>query len=271
MVYDLFYIFDELDLLEIRLNMYDKLVDKFVIIDATTTFAGVPHKPILPDHKERFAKWWDKIIFYVVDADDFPKDKELYKMTLKNSNIGWGQRYWIREFYIKESAKKALVGLDDEDIVFLNDIDEFWNPEKFKELTDFSKSDLIRPKQKAIYYYLNNRCDEENGWSGTIVCKYKTLKDGCLNDIRTRSKTKFIEIEDGGWHFGFLVGLDGHNFKNKMMDRPHPAYKHWVGTFEDRVKNNIDYRGRNYKYWIDNENLPKYILDNKEKWKKLFK
>ena len=102
-----------------------------------------------------------------------------------------------------------------------------------------------------------------------MVCKYKDIKYKCLNDIRTRSKTQCQEIENGGWHFGFIVGLDGK--RNKMIDRPHPEYTQWLEGLEDAIKNNRDYRNRGYTYWIDNENLPKYLLDNKEKWKAQFR
>ena len=259
MVVDLICFFEELDLLEIRLNTYDKLVDKFILIDANQTFAGDPHTPLHPEQMERFAKWKDKMEYYVVE--DYPNDKELMAITLKNSNIGAGEHYWVREFYIKESAKKALTRLNDEDIVFVSDIDEFWRPELFNELTDFTKGEFIRPKQQAVYYYFNNFCSEVNGWTGTVVCQYKSIKDRCLNDIRTRSKTKCYEVDKGGWHFGFIVGLDG-KF-NKMQNRPHPEYTQWLSNFEKSVKEGKDYRGRGYIYW-KGEDLPDYI--KQEKW-----
>ena len=265
-IIDLCYFFDELDLLEIRLNVLDKFVDKFILIDATTSYGGVPHTPLHPERMERFAKWKDKLEYYVVD--DFPNDKDLLELTMKNSNIGAGEHYWVREFYIKESAKKALTHLQDEDIVFINDLDEFWNPDVFDKLTDFTDFDYIRPKQQARYYYFNNRCSEINGWTGTVVTRYKHIKNNCLNDIRTRSKTPCLEIENGGWHFGFIVSLD--NKKHKMQDRPHPEYTQWLAGLEDAIKNNRDYRGRGYTYWID-DNLPPYLIENKEKWIKQFR
>lgn len=266
MIVDLFYIFDELDMLEMRLNILDSVVDKFIIVEATESFSGNPKKMSYEENKERFAKWNHKIEYYVVD--DFPMDDEIFDEATTNSNVGNGEHWWIREFYQKESARKALKGLKDDDIVFISDIDEIWNPLKVKELTDFTKSDVIRPKQKAVYYYLNNRCSEENGWTGTIVVKYGHLKDRCLEDLRTRSKTPCHEVEDGGWHFGFIVGLDGH--ENKMAVRKHPEYDRWEQSFKDRVNNNEDYRGRGYTYWIDNDNLPQYLIDNRTKWGKFF-
>ena len=41
-VYDVFYFFNELDLLEIRLNILDDFVDEFILIEAAFTFGGEP-------------------------------------------------------------------------------------------------------------------------------------------------------------------------------------------------------------------------------------
>jgi beta-1,4-mannosyl-glycoprotein beta-1,4-N-acetylglucosaminyltransferase len=266
-VYDVFYFFNELDLLEIRLNILNDYVDYFVIIESTESFSGLPHTLCYKKNLERFSKWKDKIIYYVVN--DFPNDKELLSLAENNSNVGSGEHYWIREFYQKESTKKALINLKDIDIVFVSDCDEIWNPLQLKNLTDFSKSEIVRPKQLAYYYYLNNRCSEINGWTGTIVAQYKTIKNKCLNDIRTRKKTRFIEIENGGWHFGFMGGVKG--AMKKLTEWQHPEYLGWISKIEDRVNKNQDYRGRKYKFWKDEKDLPIYILENKEKYKELFK
>ena len=44
MIYDCFMFFDELDLLEIRMNILDPVVDFFVVTEATTTQMGQPKK-----------------------------------------------------------------------------------------------------------------------------------------------------------------------------------------------------------------------------------
>ena len=45
MVYDCFQFFNELDILKIRLNVMNDVVDKFVISEATETFSGLK-KPL---------------------------------------------------------------------------------------------------------------------------------------------------------------------------------------------------------------------------------
>ncbi len=268
MIVDLFYFFNELDLLEIRLNILDAYVDKFILVEFSTTYSGIPKESHYLANKERYAKWNHKIDHFIIDEKSAMigyRDE-----ALKNSNVGNGESYWIREFCLKESAKKCLVGFNDEDIVFVSDLDEIWNPEVIcPTLKDIAKGGIYRPKQLAYYYYLNNRCSEQDGWTGTIFCRYRVIKDGCLNDLRTRSKTPCWEIYKGGWHFGFMGGVEG--AKKKLVESNHPEYNGWVSKIEERVKNNIDYRGRNYHYWIDEESLPSYLRENKQKWIKLFR
>ena len=57
--------FDEEMLLDLRLNIMDKYVDKFVITEATYTHSGRPKKLIFDINK--FSKFKDKIIYIVVD------------------------------------------------------------------------------------------------------------------------------------------------------------------------------------------------------------
>jgi len=132
MVIDIFPFFNELDLLEIRLNILNDYVDKFVICEATETFSGKPKPLYFKENEERFAKWKDKIVHYVVD--DFPNDKEIYDKAIKSPNTGNKEHWWVREFYQKESAIKALSFCKEDDIIMVSDVDEIPNPNILKEI-----------------------------------------------------------------------------------------------------------------------------------------
>ena len=67
MVYDCFTFFNELDLLEIRLNTLKDVVDKFVIAEATRTHTGRPKELVFEKNRERFASFSDKIEYIIVD------------------------------------------------------------------------------------------------------------------------------------------------------------------------------------------------------------
>lgn len=53
----------ELDLLEIRLNELDPVVDYFLIVESNATFTGLPKKTYFQENKARFAKFLDKIVY----------------------------------------------------------------------------------------------------------------------------------------------------------------------------------------------------------------
>jgi beta-1,4-mannosyl-glycoprotein beta-1,4-N-acetylglucosaminyltransferase len=59
--------FNELDLLELRLNILDPYVDYFVISEATITFSGKAKPLYYLENKIRFKKFEDKIIHNIVN------------------------------------------------------------------------------------------------------------------------------------------------------------------------------------------------------------
>jgi beta-1,4-mannosyl-glycoprotein beta-1,4-N-acetylglucosaminyltransferase len=286
-IYDVFSFFNELDLLEIRLNILDAYVDYFVIVEATETFSGYPKPLYFKENKNRFKKWEHKIIHYVID--DTPTDesdlrsrlyqgnlsrldRQIIHDSLTSSNIGKGVLHWFKEFYQKEVIKKALIDLNDNDICYISDLDEIWNPEL---LIDYSKDDVFKPIQIGYQYYLNNRSNEDwQGWTGTIITKYKNIKYDCLNHLRTHRKMRstYTFLKNGGWHFAFQGGYDG--AKTKIEEYKHFWYnpRGILPNLKMRVSENKDHRGRkNIKLWKDERGLPKFLLENKNKYKKFFK
>ncbi len=261
--YDIFSFFNELDMLEIRLNILDKFVDYFVIVEATETFTGQSKPLYYKENKERFSKWNHKIIHYIVD--DYPNDKNICELANKSPNVPKdGPIHWHREFYQKESIKKALIGLNDEDVCFVGDVDEIWNYNKDYHLLD---NDIFKLRLEVYSYYFNNHSNEE--FAGTIVTKYKNIKNNCLNHLRTHN-LKYLD--NGGWHFTNIGGLE--QIKKKLnASYTEDSYntEDVRKNLEKRLNENKDYMGRKFKFTISEKNLPVYLLENKEKYSKLFK
>ena len=264
MIYDCFSFFNELDLLEMRLNILDPYVDFFVIIEAPWTFSGIAKPLYYEENKERFAKWRHKIIHHVVN--DYPNDKELCALIKTKDYVPEGLNHYHRAFYQKESIKKALVGLKDDDICYYGDVDEIWKPQKIDDKT-------YKLRQLCYSYYLNNRSSEK--WIGTVITKYKNIKNGCLNDMRAKP-VNFLE--NGGWHFTNIGGAEAIRKKIESYDHQEFNNEEIKSQIEKRMKNNedflgrkVDYLGEKFKFWIDESELPEYILQNKDKYKKFFK
>lgn len=251
MVIDAFYFNQELDILEIRLNILNDYVDKFVLVEAPLTFSGKPKPLYYQENKERFTKWNDKIIHCVVEEGD----KELLKKAYLSPNTGNGEDYWVREWYQKESLQKALTFCDDNDIVFISDVDEIWKPSLVQNTVCYFEN-IYKPKQLPYLYYLNQRTDEDwLGWTGTIFTTYKNIKNACINHLRTDSMTEYSVIENGGWHFNSIGGQ-----QQKREAFKHPVYE-----------NDIEWKRREVNMRIDESDLPEYLIKNKEKWIKLFR
>lgn len=284
-IYDVFLFFNELKLLEIRLNILDRYVDYFVIVEATETFTGLSKKLYFEENKNLFKKWEHKIIHYVItdtprnkkDLEDRLLDENLNTVdraiinyTLTTDNVpDKSQLQWLREFYQKETMERVLVGLSDNDFCYISDLDEIWNGEL---LIDYSKDDIFKFKQNAYVYYLNNRSNENwRGWVGSVGTKYKNIKRVGINHIRTRGKNKFTVIKNGGWHFTFQGG-------SGMVRQKLESYSHQEintvkikSNIENTILKNKDIRGRHIKFWKEESKLPKYLLNNKEKYSELFR
>ncbi|MEN9913146.1 MAG: hypothetical protein RLY66_554 [Candidatus Parcubacteria bacterium] len=284
-VYDIFTFFNELDLLEMRLNILDPFVDHFVIVEATETFSGKPKPLYFADNKDRFKKWEHKIIHHVIR--DTPVDKkelqdrleylkrknlstsidaQIINDVLNHNTLGKGNIDWTKELYQKESLKKALANIKDNDICYISDADEIWNPHA---KMDYSKDHLFRLRQYMYAYFLNNRSSEN--WIGPLVAKYKNIKNEYLNDLRSEKKTSYTYVRNGGWHFTNMGGAD--QIRKKIESYGHQEYNNDTikSRIEDMIRGNKDFIGRKFKFWVDESDLPKFILENRQKYAHLFR
>lgn len=65
-VIDCFIFYNELDMLKFRLNELNDIVDYFVIVECTKTFANADKELYFENNKEQFSKYLDKIIHIIV-------------------------------------------------------------------------------------------------------------------------------------------------------------------------------------------------------------
>ena len=73
MIYDCFNFFNELEILDIRLNTLYDVVDKFVLVESNKTFSGNEKEYIFENNTKHFKFFLDKIIHIKVDSvpDDY--------------------------------------------------------------------------------------------------------------------------------------------------------------------------------------------------------
>ena len=223
--------FDEDMLLDLRLNIMDKYVDKFVITEATYTHSGRPKKLIFDINK--FSKFKDKIIYIVVDQQ--PPDLLEIKESDNDELDTRGQKLVLngykRDNYQRQKAQQALNNIEPEDWIIINDIDE---------IPDLKNIDMRKVKNKLlifkqnIYYYKFNLLYPSVSWFGSRACKKKNfLSPQWLRNTKHKkyplwrldilfSKRKYNDIsyvKNGGWHFTNIKSPE--DIEKKLMNYTH--------------------------------------------------
>jgi len=283
--------FDEEMLLDLRLNIMDKYVDKFVITEATYMHSGKPKKLIFDINK--FSKFKDKIIYIVVDKQptdilEIKKNDTLDEIDRKKT-----MNASKRELFQIGKTKDGLKDANDEDIIIVSDVDEIPN---LKEINFKSiKKKLIFFKQQMFYYKLNLYYPNMP-WFGSKACKKKDfISPQWLRTIKNKkyplwradillSKIKYnsiLYIPEGGWHFTNV--REPEDLQKKLMNFLHHVDFEQSGLSLRDLRELIDQRRIMYNHSIDKKGnkwgkgkklekmdlnkMPNYILNNLEKYK----
>jgi beta-1,4-mannosyl-glycoprotein beta-1,4-N-acetylglucosaminyltransferase len=220
-LFDCFTFFNELDLLEIRLETLDSVVDFFVIAEAPITYCADPKPLYFELNKQCFAKFSPKIRHIIVD--DLPMEK------------GFDQN-WQRETLQRAALERCLADARDEDTIKLFGLDEIPTPAKIKEAITWHNT-LRVFHMRFFSYFLN--CESHPGnayWVGTGMTEYRLAKGrfeyvlkklpthlrmrpnvSLRKKISMRLKEASIlltrslrikRIRNGGHHFSWLGGAD---------------------------------------------------------------
>jgi beta-1,4-mannosyl-glycoprotein beta-1,4-N-acetylglucosaminyltransferase len=252
-IVDSFLCFNELDLLDLRLNILNDYVDYFVVTEANQTFSGNVKEFLYSKNEERFSKFANKIVYNPVNIPD------TFSVT------------WDREIYQRNSPINELVKLfSDDDLILTSDIDEIPSTEVLKEYKNWFKLDeLFHFKQNMYMYYINNF--KTNQWFGTRACSLSYLKSRTIDEIRQATENEFklsgYVIENAGWHFSYLGGEEQIRYKIESFSHQEYNNDYVKSKIKQFLDSNNDILGRNcihQKVDID-DSYPDYIIDNIEK------
>lgn len=137
-VYDCFTFWKELDVLEIRLNELYEVVDKFVIIESSTTHTGISKPFYLRQNLKRFDRFKHKI--YLVSDSHF--DPKLSPTRRQNKQ--------------RELISTALEALNPQkqDLIILSDCDEIPRKSVIKQLIQNPANSIFELDGYLAYYNL---------------------------------------------------------------------------------------------------------------------
>ncbi|OUX52998.1 MAG: hypothetical protein CBE47_04355 [Pelagibacteraceae bacterium TMED287] len=286
-IYDSFMYFDEDMMLDLRFNILNKDVKKFIISESKFTHNGT--KRTLKFNINNFKKFKDKIEYVVVEnlPESIEDINENDSIDTKNSKILTNALK--RENHQRNMLMKGIKDVQDEDVIIVSDTDEIPNLENFKYT---SKLNFF--VQKMIYYKFNLEHPGIN-WVGSRACKKKHLQSPqWLRNIKDKSypfwrldtifsKKKYSDInfiQNGGWHFtsikspkdiyvklsNFLHHLEFEESglkledMNKMVEEKKVLYDH----SSDKKKNKWKSSASLIK--ITDDELPEFLIKNKDKY-----
>ena len=271
-IYDACIYYDEDILLDLRFNILDRYIDKFIVVESLFTHSGEKKRQNFKI--ENFSKFKHKIEYillkenpkniYEIKEDD---EKKLSK-TIDNANT--------REIYQRNAIEKGFNQIHENDWVIISDVDEIPNLENLN---------LNKVNNKIILFnqifccYKFNLFSKTINWYGSRMIKKKYLKSPqWLRDIKSKkysifradilfSNKKYRDIffvDNGGWHFSYLKDAKGVEDKLKSI-RHHVDYQlNPVST--EKLENMIKDKKLVYNYNLDQRAENKFsdneILEN---------
>ena len=263
-IYDCFQFFNEEHILDLRLNILNEFVDFFVMVESTTDHQGNSKK--LNFDIKKFKKFRKKIIYIVVDDT---------LEVIKKPHFG-GES--LVEQHQRNSLTRGLKNCSDDDLIILSDVDEIPDLNKLNIFDKKKKYAVF--SQKMFNYKINLLNETENNWHGSKICLKKNFKSPqWLRNLkfkkypfwRVDKPRNFQIIENGGWHFAYLQNTE--NIVRKMKSFAHGEFNKSNLTnpeiINEKINKGKDIFDREISYkkvQIDNS-FPKYIVDNKEKFK----
>lgn len=271
MIYDCFTFFNELDILELRLNILYNHVDKFVIVEANKTHTGNDKEFIFEANKSRFEKFLDKIEY--IKLDDFPSLEESQKSEDGNK--------WLYENYQRDAIMRGLKDCKPDDIIITSDCDEIINPQILKKY----KKGVCSPLQYRFKFNYNTLVVNAPFSQSAKICRYcdlidpkkqvkeKHLKFCKYSKYGLPTYLRFIrgkKIKNGGWHFGYIGDL---NFIKQKMNAIVEQQCNPTKYMDDNaillgIDNGEDILkcGESFVNLKIDKNFPKYFVENIEKY-----
>ena len=294
-IYDCTIFFDEKMMFDLRLNILNEFVDKFVVVESLYTHSGAKKKQNFDI--DNYKNFKDKIIYILIDKEP----DSLFAISKKNSdekNSGYKRMNSLKRIEQQYNAiSRGINEVGPDDLLILSDCDEIPN------LSNFSKTkinnNILLFKQK-IFYYKFNLLHDGMDWFGSKACKKKNLISFTwLRNVKNKkypfwrfdtffSKNRYTNlsiIDNGGWHFTNiktskdiiykLSNFGEHNeFEesdlteeklSKLIENGELYYNHEIDT-----KDTSKYSAKIKLRKIENLILPEYLNRNTSLYKDWF-
>jgi hypothetical protein len=257
-IFDCFTFYNELDLLEIRLEEMWDTVDYFVIVEANTTYQSNSKSFYLKDNWMRYKKYHSKIRHILID--DMPM----------NPNP------WVNEKFQRSSINRGLTDLSPDDIVIVSDVDEIPRSSIVNNLkNNFTKDRYIFQIPMHCFRF-NMLMIRPFAMHGKIIA----TKGSVFTNAQQERELTFnnqgrniCRIPHAGWDFSYLGNTEFAKNKIKSFSHTETNIPNIVDNLnvEELIKSKmflLKEKGiERFEYVVVNDYYPKSITENLEKYK----
>jgi len=252
---------------EVRLNVLNDKVDKFIVTESIYSHSGKKKK--LNFDIKNYPKFKDKIKYIVIDKEPEGIIEEKNDPSKQRANS-------LKRIELSYDAHfKEIKDANEDDLILLSDNDEIPNLDsiEFKK----NKNDIIFFNQLFFYFKFNLLYDRMK-WIGTKACKKKKLMSfSWLRNIKLKkypfwrldtlfSKKKYTNInivDNGGWHFTNLKTPE--DMYDKFMNFGHHDEFKLSGISIEEIRAKIANKEMFYDHFADKSSTNKWISDYKLK------
>ncbi|MCJ7747938.1 MAG: hypothetical protein MUP27_09345 [Desulfobacterales bacterium] len=263
MIYDCFQFHKEIELLEIRLEELNDYVDQFILVESLETHSGRKTGALFQREKGKFEKYFEKITHILLP--------HLEGSTMR-----------LREEFQRQAIFNELSKCNDDDLIMYSDLDEIIRGSKISEF-DPSKKNVGIFIQRRYDYFLNGLNPHLTRTSA--ITTFKFLRNGLggnLEKFRLYGNHVFgnpeliQEIQDGGWHFTAIGGID--RVVEKVQSQSADEFsklQYWAEMWiKKAIDEGLDLFGRGnlgISYIPIDDTFPTAILRDKGKYGHLIK
>lgn len=247
-----FFFLNELLILKLRLEEIGHIIDKIVVVEATTTYRNGSRPIVVPSARDVFGEHWHKVVHVVVD--DMPS---------------YSDDPWRREYHQRAALMRGLAGASSDDIVLFSDLDEIPRAAVLNALRWCDdKMPPIMTMQSRVFMHNVDRM-KDRWWHAPVVFPVG-LMDDALSPKMIRILGHHRRLPwwtNGAWHFTFFGST--------------ASVKHKLSSFSDGVddkykkESSINFRVSNGVHLLDHDkeisierlmnpdvDLPQYIVNN---------
>lgn len=252
MIVDCFSFYNELELLEIRLEELKGVVDWFVLVEAGETFSGKPKPFVFEANRARFQQY----NIAHIKIDRFPPALQVS---------------WEREAYTRNALMQGLQALKlaSSDIVILSDVDEIPRADVVASCAQALVSQEVGCfvfHHTLSYYYVN--CQTAETLQETRMTLYQNLTS--MQALRCQDGA---HIFGGGWHFSYMGGAE--RIRDKIGATSHteldrPEFRE-LAHVEQCMAQGSDLFGREMRFHLVplDAGFPAYLLAHQERFQNL--